>query len=54
MLLFDQDPGNVNWRNGYFFRVNLNNINFGDANFYEVSNKTIIHVRLLAWDNKLK
>ena len=34
--------------------INLNNSNLGDANFYENDPKTIIHVRLLAWHNKLK
>ena len=34
--------------------VNLKNINLYDAKFSEDDPKTIIHVRLLAWHNKLK
>ena len=32
----------------------LNNIKLHDANFYEDDPKAIIHVRLLAWHNRLK
>ena len=34
--------------------IDLNNINVYDANFYVDDPKTLIHVRLLAWHNKLK
>ena len=33
--------------------VNLNDINFGDANFYQDDPKTIILARRLAGNNKL-
>lgn len=36
------------------FRVDLNNVNLGDANFSEDDLKTIIHVGSMAWHNKLK
>ena len=36
-----------------FLRLDLNNINLCDANFYEDDPKTIIHVTLQAWHNKL-
>ena len=34
--------------------VDLNNINLDDGSFYKDDPKTIIHVRPLAWHNKLK
>ena len=34
--------------------VSLNNINLDEVNFYEDDPKSIIHVRLLTWCNKLK
>ena len=36
------------------FNVGFNNINLDDANFYEDDLKTIFHVRLFAWHNRLK
>ena len=36
-----------------FLRLDLNNINLCYANFYEDDPKTIIHVTLQAWHNKL-
>ena len=56
ILFFDQFSGNVTFTIDEMgiLCVNLKNINLYDAKFSEDDPKTIIHVRLLAWHNKLK
>ena len=52
----DEDSGNVTFSSDEMgiLSVDLIIINLDDANFYKDGPKTIIHVRLLAWRNKLK
>ena len=56
IIFFDEYSGNFTFATDEMgiLCVNLYNINLGGANFYEDDLKTIIHVRLLAWNNKLK
>ena len=56
ILVFDEYSGNVIFTTGNIciLCVNLNSIKLDDANFYKGDPKTIIHVRFLAWRNKLR
>ena len=51
---FDEDSGYVTFSSDEMgiLSVDLNNINLDCANFYEDDHKTVIHVRLLAWQWK--
>ena len=54
--LFDGDSGNVKFLTEEvgILSVNLHNISLDDANLDEDDFETIVRVRLLAWQKKLK
>ena len=56
ILFFDEDSGNVIFSSDEMsiFSVDLNNINLDNVNFDKDDPKTIIHVRLITWYNRLK
>ena len=53
---FDEDSGNVTFSSDELgvLTIDLNNINLDDINFDEDDSETIIHVRIMAWHNRLK
>ena len=53
---FDEDSGNVIFSSDELgvLSIDLNNINLDDINFDEDDSETIIHVRIMAWHNRLK
>ena len=55
MMIFDENSGNVTFSSDEMgiLSVVYNNINLGDVNFDEDDPETIIHVRLMAWHNRL-
>ena len=62
-LLADGDIlffGECYWNDTFFrnemgtFSVDLNSIDLDDHNFYEDGSKVVIHLRFMAWCNKLK
>ena len=55
-ILLDEDSVNVTFSRDEIgiLSVDLDNINLDDFNFDEDGPETIIHVRLMAWRNKLK
>ena len=56
ILFFVEDCNNANFFGDEMgiLSVDLNNINLDDINFYGDNPETIIHVRLMAWRNRLK
>ena len=56
ILFFDEDSGNVIFSSDEMgiFSVDFNNINLDNVNFDKDDPKTIIHVRLITWYNRLK
>ena len=52
----DEDSGNVTFFGGEMGipSVDLNNVNLDDVNVYEDDPEASIHVRLMAWCNRLK
>ena len=53
---FDEDSGNVTFSSDELgvLSIDLNNNNLDDINFDEDDSETIIHVRIMAWHNRLK
>ena len=56
ILFFDEDSVSFTFSNDEIdvLSIDLNNIDFDDVNFDEDDPEIIIHVRLMAWYNKLK
>ena len=56
ILFFDKDSGNVTFSSDEMgiISVDRNYVNIDDVDFYENVLETIIHVRLMTWNNKLK
>ena len=55
MYFFDEDSGNVTFSSDEMgiLNIDLNNINLNDVNFDGDFPETIIHIRVMAWHNKL-
>ena len=53
---FDEDSSNVTFPSNEMgiLRIDLNNINFDDNNFYQDDPEFIVHVRVMAQRNRLK